>query len=105
MLSLDAAGAAAAAGAAGAAGAGAAVAGAAEPALTTASITWSDRPAFFRPISPWVLASNFVWLDLIFEMMIESERPAFFIEMIDWFVSTSFPVTDLPLHSATPAST
>ena len=101
ILSLAAAGAAA-AGAAGAAAAGGAVD--AEPALTTASITWSDMPAFFRPMSPFVLTSNFVWLALIFETMIESESPAFFKAMSDSFVSTSCAVSDVAVTRVSAAT-
>ncbi len=64
-------------------------------------------PAFFRPMSPFVLASNFVWLDLIFEMMIESESPAFFKAMSESFVSTSCAVSEVAVKmvSAATAST
>jgi hypothetical protein len=70
-------------------------------------MTWSERPAFLSPMSPLVLTSNFVWLERIFEMMIESDSPAFFKDTSESFMSTSCAVSEVALKrvSATTAST
>ena len=56
-------------------------------------------------MSPCVLTSNFVWLDLIFEMMIESESPAFFKATSESFVSTSCAVSDVAVKSVSAVTT